>query len=296
MVQTERTIDSELAKECLESEAIANLAQMIGIQPNYQATEAVFSQVELLSIQSLSGAPCDLALFKVYLDATSQFILSTGRKHCDRSRLALNRLRYQFEQFTSEELDATTLSDFFQEVAGLETFVAKAEKVRALIGTKAPSIQDGDWTNGEESFSTDELQGKVLLLDFWAVWCGPCVGSFPKLRQLHDQFRDRGLVVLGITHEFNLQWSRESNRPVRGVLENNRPLEQDMITQFMRHHDLQYPCFLANKTSQVNQNFAVTSIPHLVLVDRTGTIRFAQVGNDPQGWEEVEELIEELLI
>jgi thiol-disulfide isomerase/thioredoxin len=43
-----------------------------------------------------------------------------------------------------------------------------------------------------------DLRGKDVLLDFWGYWCGPCLGTMPPLMKLHDQYKDRGLVIVGV--------------------------------------------------------------------------------------------------
>ena len=67
-----------------------------------------------------------------------------------------------------------------------------------LIGKPAPDLQGDFAVNGEPTRISD-MKGKVVLLDFWAVWCGPCVSTFPRLRAWHDKYKDQGLVILGAT-------------------------------------------------------------------------------------------------
>jgi thiol-disulfide isomerase/thioredoxin len=77
-------------------------------------------------------------------------------------------------------------------------FDLPAERLVYLIGKQAPELQKiKGWINSEPIKLT-ELRGKVILLDFWGTWCGPCVQAIPKLIDLHEKYHDKGLVIIGI--------------------------------------------------------------------------------------------------
>jgi thiol-disulfide isomerase/thioredoxin len=67
-----------------------------------------------------------------------------------------------------------------------------------LIGLTAPPIEAEGWFNGE---APDDLKGKIIFVDAWAYWCGPCVRKAPKLIKLHDEFAPKGVVFIGLTSE-----------------------------------------------------------------------------------------------
>lgn len=70
------------------------------------------------------------------------------------------------------------------------------------VGAPAPAIVATSWLNWEgEAPTLESLQGRVVLLEFWGTWCGPCVRAMPGIQKLHDRYRERGLTVLAISYE-----------------------------------------------------------------------------------------------
>ena len=67
-------------------------------------------------------------------------------------------------------------------------------------GIPAPEIGAGAWMNGTAT-SLAQLKDKYVVLEFWATWCGPCISSMPHVNQLHAKYKDKGVVVIGLTDE-----------------------------------------------------------------------------------------------
>jgi thiol-disulfide isomerase/thioredoxin len=77
-------------------------------------------------------------------------------------------------------------------------FDLPADRLAYLIGKQAPELQQiKGWLNSKPIKLAD-LRGKVVLLDFWGTWCGPCVASIPELIDLNEKYHDKGLVIIGI--------------------------------------------------------------------------------------------------
>jgi thiol-disulfide isomerase/thioredoxin len=77
-------------------------------------------------------------------------------------------------------------------------FDLPADRLAHLIGKEAPDLQQiKGWLNAKP-LSLKNLRGKVVLLDFWGTWCGPCISAIPDLIELHEKYHDKGLVIIGV--------------------------------------------------------------------------------------------------
>jgi len=118
---------------------------------------------------------------------------------------------------------------------------------------KLPSALAPDFTlktlDGQE-IVLSQLKGKVVLLDFWATWCGPCREAIPHLIQLYKAYRENGFEVVGMSLD-------------KG--------DGEVVRNFAKSMDIPYPIVMA--TEEVVRNYRVTSIPTTFIIDKEGTIR-----------------------
>jgi peroxiredoxin len=140
----------------------------------------------------------------------------------------------------------------------------------SLEGQKAPDFTlttlDG------KKVQLSRLKGKVVLLDFWASWCGPCRRSMPHLQETYSQYKDKGLVVVGI----------------------NVDKEQGKAKEFLSGLTVAYPLAL-DPTSKVLGSYQVMQMPTAFLIDKKGVIRHKIVGFSDNIAKTTSAQIEELL-
>jgi len=120
-----------------------------------------------------------------------------------------------------------------------------------LVG-KAMEVK-GKTLEGKD-FDWSKYKGKVVLVDFWATWCGPCVGEVPNMKKMYEAYHDRGFEIVGIS------------------IDNDKAAP----TKFMKNKDLPWVC-LFDGTPRTGEGelaayYGIFSIPQAILVDRDGKV------------------------
>ncbi|MEZ5426937.1 MAG: TlpA disulfide reductase family protein [Pyrinomonadaceae bacterium] len=140
------------------------------------------------------------------------------------------------------------------------------EKVESFdTSDQAPELEIKEWL-GQEPTTLENLRGKVILLDFWATWCGPCISTFPRLRNWQEKYADEGFVIIGVTR----YWGRGDQRPMT-------PLQEyDFLGDFKKKHKLPYGFAISNGSPM--DQYGVDAYPTTILIDRRGVIRYIGIG------------------
>ncbi len=121
--------------------------------------------------------------------------------------------------------------------------------------------------------SLKESKGKVVLLEFWATWCSPCVDAIPFLNSLYDNYRDKGLTVLAI----NLDGDNGVGR----------------VKDFAKEYDIKYPILFSDDLT--GKLYGVSNIPVTFIIDREHKVAGKYYGASPRIKSVISEKIKELL-
>ena len=113
-----------------------------------------------------------------------------------------------------------------------------------------------------ENLRLSEFQGEVVMINFWASWCGPCRQEMPLLDELYTQYQPLGFTILGVNVE------EDSSK----------------AKQMLKESPVNFPILFDNK-SEVSKLYNVVAMPSTVLVDRDGNVRYLHQGYKP-GYEE----------
>lgn len=137
------------------------------------------------------------------------------------------------------------------------------------FGEAAPAIA-AQRLSGEDGVSLEDLRGRVVVLDFWATWCGPCRAIMPALDALHQRHHASGLTVLGIARE-----------------------PEGRIREHLAERPVGYT--VARDVGGTLSRYGVRALPMLVVLDRSGQVRDVVVGMDDASMARLDGLVRRLL-
>lgn len=140
-----------------------------------------------------------------------------------------------------------------------------------LISSPAQAVELTQ-LEGSPVKSADQLHGKVVVIDFWASWCGPCRKSFPWFNQMQQKYQQQGLVVLAV----------------------NEDEERADADKFLQQFPAQF-AVLFDVAGEVASQYQLQGMPTTLLLDRQGRVRFTHAGFFESKTASYEQEIQQLL-
>jgi peroxiredoxin len=128
-----------------------------------------------------------------------------------------------------------------------------------ILEKKAPGFTLPSVSGGRLQLSS--LKGKVVVLDFWAVWCGPCTDSMPFFQKLQDTYRTKGLEVVGLH------------------VDDRMPPEEN-VKEFLDDLGVRYQNVAS--TTEVDDSYLVYAMPTTYIIDRDGIVKKRHIGFNPE--------------
>lgn len=118
------------------------------------------------------------------------------------------------------------------------------------VGDKAPEVTAEKWYNlpsGIKTLKPSHLEGQIVIVEFWATWCGPCKKTIPHLAQLHEKFKSRGVVLLGLSDE-----------------------DEQTVEDFMKKTKMPY--IVGSGAQAAVESYGVTAFPTAYLIGPDGKV------------------------
>jgi peroxiredoxin len=153
-----------------------------------------------------------------------------------------------------------------------ENNTSKNDSTRKLGLAKsmiAPDFTLKDTADNEYSLS--DYRGKVVLVNFWATWCPPCLVEIPHFVEFYNKYKEKGFIILGLSLDTDLK----------------------RLKNFMKEKNIEYPVLV--KARKVSAMYAVRGIPTTYLIDKDGSIVDKSVGYAPGAEKRIEKLILKLI-
>lgn len=206
------------------------------------------------------------------VDRKITFMIATGRKP-----QALSYFGVEMKSVSANFPDAALTKD-------VQARFKKREAHYQLLNEPVKELPtDAVWPVGDAT-TLASLKGKVVLLDFWATWCTPCLEAFPHINEWRKEFGSKGFEVVGVTRYYGRA----------GVEEATPPVELEFLKGFIAKHGIDYSnAIYVGQAAQMQ--FGATTLPTAVLIDRKGIIRYIEPGTSSSRIAEMGEMIKKLV-
>jgi peroxiredoxin len=152
----------------------------------------------------------------------------------------------------------------------LTAIVAASAAFAADSGGPAPAFTLTALTGGQTALS--QYKGQVVLVNFWATWCGPCQQEMPLLDQMYKKYKPAGFTLIGV----------------------NVDKEEPAVKELLARKPVSFPVLL-DPANQVSKAYHVDEMPSSVIIDRKGDIRYIHRGYRPGDENDYQDRIRQLI-
>ncbi|WP_316792189.1 TlpA disulfide reductase family protein [Pedobacter frigoris] len=191
------------------------------------------------------------------------------------------------QEYTRTILEPTEIEPFFSKVQPAikastegQAYAKRIEQSKATaLGAAAPDFTLKD-KNGKE-ISLSSMKGKLILLDFWGSWCGPCRATHPHLKKLYAEYKSKGFEIFGVSNELSNNQDENYKKWVTAM-------DEDKMEWVNVLNDKSK----GDKADGVLSKYSVSAFPTKVLIDKDGRIIKRLVGSGLKSQEELDKLLE----
>lgn len=201
----------------------------------------------------------------------SALALDSLMQDSDREALRVSILKQQ-ERLLANATKAGNEADVNRAKSNI-AYLNSPIALNKLIGGEAPDIEFV-WASDGKVGHLSDLKGKVVVLDFWATWCGPCVASFPNIRELQKRYKKFPVEIIGVTSVQGRHIRRHPGEKPEAVdTKGNPDQEYELMKEFMKDADMTWKVAFSSG-NVFNPMYGVKGIPHVAIIDAEGRVRY----------------------
>lgn len=293
--QVQRLIEinrSERANEETTQTLISMLRVLTSDAPENDAwRKECIDYLDKATNAAIKKYPKDIAIQNAYAETQLKLITQWQQDDPEATEARIESVGKQLSLLAFRN---RSLQGILRRIKAYEQSMQDAKPPETLVGKPVPKWDIDGWVNVPET-TQDSFQGKVVLIDFWAMWCGPCIATFPHLRQWREEFGEQDFEIVGVTQYYNFAWDDLTQRASASDTPVAPEDERRSLARFLEHHNLSHPVFVTPKGSGMGGEFGVRGIPHVVLVDREGVVQLIRTGAGEETASEVYAKIKELV-